>query len=186
MLILEGLVSLHRTIQLQLLQHYWLGHRLGLLWYWMVCFGNEQRSFCVFEIAPKYCISVSFVEKIRDTKGRFHAKMGRVKYWNGMNLTEAEDIRRGGKNTRKKYIKKILMTQMTMISRGSFWSRDWTHVSYVSCIGRCFFTTSTCWEVCSICEKSFQKSYYLWNERLKELASGKCIHKLWNILVTVA
>ena len=30
---------------LQLLQHYWLGHRLGLLWYWMICLGNEQRSF---------------------------------------------------------------------------------------------------------------------------------------------
>ena len=29
-LVLEGLVGLHRTIQLQLLQHYWLGHRLGL------------------------------------------------------------------------------------------------------------------------------------------------------------
>ena len=31
MLVLEGLVGLHRTIQLQILQHYWLGHRLGLL-----------------------------------------------------------------------------------------------------------------------------------------------------------
>ena len=31
MLVLEGLVGLHRTIHLQLLQHYWLGHRLGLL-----------------------------------------------------------------------------------------------------------------------------------------------------------
>ena len=30
-LVLEGLVRLHRTIQLQLLQHWWLGHRLGLL-----------------------------------------------------------------------------------------------------------------------------------------------------------
>ena len=30
-LVLEGLVGLQRTIQLQLLQHYWLGHRLGLL-----------------------------------------------------------------------------------------------------------------------------------------------------------
>ena len=29
MLVLEGLVVLHRTIQLQLLQHYWSGHRLG-------------------------------------------------------------------------------------------------------------------------------------------------------------
>ena len=46
LLILEGLVGLHRTVQLQLLQHYWLGHTLELLWYWMVCLGNEQRSFC--------------------------------------------------------------------------------------------------------------------------------------------
>ena len=47
-LVLKGLVGLHRTIQLQLLQCYWLGHRLGLLWYWMVCLENEQRSFCRF------------------------------------------------------------------------------------------------------------------------------------------
>ena len=46
--VLKGLVGLHRTIQLQLLQHYWSKHRLGLLWYWMVCLGNEQRSFCCF------------------------------------------------------------------------------------------------------------------------------------------
>ena len=47
-LVLKSLVGLHRTVQLQLLQHYWLGPRLGLLWYWMVCLGNEQRSFCHF------------------------------------------------------------------------------------------------------------------------------------------
>ena len=47
-LVLKGLVGLHRTIQLQLLQCYWSGFRLGLLWYWMVCLGNEQRSFCRF------------------------------------------------------------------------------------------------------------------------------------------
>ena len=47
-LVLKGLIALHRTVQLQLLQHYWLGHRLGLLWYWMVCLGDEQRSFCHF------------------------------------------------------------------------------------------------------------------------------------------
>ena len=38
-------------------------------------------------------------KKIRDTKGTFHAKMGTIKDRNGMDLTEAEDIRRGGKNT---------------------------------------------------------------------------------------
>ena len=40
-------------------------------------------------------------KKIRDTKGTFHAKMGSTKDRNDMDLTEAEDIRRGDKNTRK-------------------------------------------------------------------------------------
>ena len=57
----KGLVGLHRTVQLQLLQHYWLGHRLGLLWYWMVFLGKKQSSFCLFETAPKNCISDAFV-----------------------------------------------------------------------------------------------------------------------------
>ena len=33
-------------------------------------------------------------KKIRDTKGIFHGKMGTIKYRNGMNLTEAEDIKK--------------------------------------------------------------------------------------------
>ena len=33
-------------------------------------------------------------EKIRDTKGAFHAKMGSIKDRNGMDLTEAEDIKK--------------------------------------------------------------------------------------------
>ena len=40
-------------------------------------------------------------EKIRDTKGTFHAKMGTIKDRNGMDLTEAKILRRGGKNTQK-------------------------------------------------------------------------------------
>ena len=48
MLVLKGLIGLERIVQLQLLQSYWLGHRLGLLWYWMVCLGNEHKSFCRF------------------------------------------------------------------------------------------------------------------------------------------
>ena len=45
-LVLESAVGLHRTGQVQ---HFWqqcLGHRLGLLWCWMFCPGNEPRSFC--------------------------------------------------------------------------------------------------------------------------------------------
>ena len=51
---------------------------------------------------------------IRDPKGTFHAKMGSIKDRNGMDLTEAEDIRRGGKNT-KNYTKKIFMARITMM-----------------------------------------------------------------------
>ena len=40
-------------------------------------------------------------KKIRDTKGTSHAKMCTIKDRKGMDLTEAENIRRGGKNTHK-------------------------------------------------------------------------------------
>ena len=62
MLVLKGLVGLQRTIQLQLLQHYWLGHRLGLQYIkWFALETNRDHSV-VFEIASKYCISDSFVD----------------------------------------------------------------------------------------------------------------------------
>ena len=55
-------------------------------------------------------------KKIRDTKGIFHAKMGSIKDRNGMDLTEAEDIKRGGKNTQENCTKKIFITQIiTMV-----------------------------------------------------------------------
>ena len=38
--------------------------------------------------------------------------MGTIKDRNGMNLTEAEILRRGSKNTQKNYTKKIFMTQI--------------------------------------------------------------------------
>ena len=54
-------------------------------------------------------------KKITDNKGTFHAKMGLIKDRNGMDLTEAEDIRRGGKNTQKNCTEKIFMNQMIMM-----------------------------------------------------------------------
>ena len=54
-------------------------------------------------------------KNIRDTKGTFHAKMGSIKDRNGMDLTEAEDIRRGGTNTQKNCTKKIFLTQIIMM-----------------------------------------------------------------------
>ena len=47
-------------------------------------------------------------KKIRDTKGTFNAKMGTIKDRNGMDLTEAEILRRDGKNTQKNCTKKDL------------------------------------------------------------------------------
>ena len=41
-------------------------------------------------------------KKIRDIKGTFHAKMGSIKDRNGRDLTEAEDIKKNGKNTQKR------------------------------------------------------------------------------------
>ena len=49
-------------------------------------------------------------EKIRDTKGIFHAKMDTIKDKLGMDLTEQKIIRRGGKNIQKNYTKKIFMS----------------------------------------------------------------------------
>ena len=52
-------------------------------------------------------------KKTRGTTGIYHAKMGTIKDINVKNLTEAEDIKKGGKKTQKNYTKKIFMIQMT-------------------------------------------------------------------------
>ena len=55
------------------------------------------------------------VKKIRDAKGMFHGKMGTMKDRNGMDLTEAEDIKKRWQEYRRKIQKKIVMTQITMM-----------------------------------------------------------------------
>ena len=52
-------------------------------------------------------------KKIRDTKGTFHAKMGSIKHRNGMDLTDAEDIKKKWQEYTELYKKKILMTQIS-------------------------------------------------------------------------
>ena len=52
-------------------------------------------------------------KKIRDTKGTFHANMHRIKARNGMDLTEAEDIKKRWQDTQKNCTKKIFMIQIT-------------------------------------------------------------------------
>ena len=48
------------------------------------------------------------VKKIRDTKGTFHAKMGSIKDRNGMDLTEAEDVKKRWQEYTEKLYKKDL------------------------------------------------------------------------------
>ena len=55
-------------------------------------------------------------KKIRDTKGTFHAKMDSIKDRNGMDLTEAEDIKKRWQEYTGELYKNIFMTQIiTMV-----------------------------------------------------------------------
>ena len=51
--------------------------------------------------------------KIRDIMGTFHAKIGTIKDRNGMDLTEAEDIKKRWQEDTEELYKKIFMTQIT-------------------------------------------------------------------------
>ena len=55
------------------------------------------------------------LKKIRDTRGTFHAKMGTIKDRNGMDLIEAENIKKRWQEYTEEQTKKIFMTQITTI-----------------------------------------------------------------------
>ena len=58
----------------------------------------------------------SDVKKITETKGTLHAKMGTIKDRNGMDLTEAEDIKKRWQEYTEELLKKIFITQIiTMV-----------------------------------------------------------------------
>jgi len=69
------------------------------------------------EIEKKIVVKTKeLFKKIRNTKRIFHAKMGTIKDRNCMALTDAEDVRRGGKNTQKNCTKEFLIMQIaTMV-----------------------------------------------------------------------
>ena len=76
--------DLYRTTHLQLLQHYWLGHRLGLLWYLMVCSEMNRDHSVIFEIASKYCILDFFVDYEGYSisfKGFLHTVVDKMVMW---------------------------------------------------------------------------------------------------------
>ena len=54
-------------------------------------------------------------KKIRDTKGKFHAKMGSIRDRNSMDLTEAEDIKKWWQEYTKELYKKTFTTQIIMM-----------------------------------------------------------------------
>ena len=54
-------------------------------------------------------------KKITDSKGTFHAKMGSIKNRKGMDLTEAEDIKKRWQQYTEELYKKIFMAQKTMM-----------------------------------------------------------------------
>ena len=54
-------------------------------------------------------------KKIRGTKGIYHEKMGLIKDRNGMDLTEAEDIKKRWQEYMEELYKKVFMTQIIMM-----------------------------------------------------------------------
>ena len=62
-------------------------------------------------------------KKISDTKGPFHAKTGSIKDRYGMDLTEAEDIKKRWQEYTEELYKKIFMTQIITIVRSLTYSQ---------------------------------------------------------------
>ena len=78
-----------------------------------VAFLREQCK--EIEGSNRMGVTRDFFEKIRDTKGKFLAKMVTIKVRNVVNLTEAEDIKNRWQLQRRNMQKKILMTMITLM-----------------------------------------------------------------------
>ena len=74
-------------------------------------------------------------KKIRDTKGTFHAKMGSIKDKKGMDLTEAEDIKKRGQEYTEELYKKNLMDSVGEGEGGKMWEND-IETCKISCMKR--------------------------------------------------
>ena len=73
-----------------------------------------MKAFLRGKILKKYRIGKTkyLFKKIRDTKGTFHAKMGTI---NGMDITEAENMKKRWQEYTEDYTKKIFMAQIIMM-----------------------------------------------------------------------
>ena len=77
--------------------------------YFQGCMRIKWGNICkVLRLYSKYWKTRDLLKKIRDTKGTFHAKMGTIKDRNGMDLTEAEDIKKRWQKCTKELYKKYL------------------------------------------------------------------------------
>ena len=82
--------------------------------WWAAVYGVAQSQTRLKQLSSNSS-SRDLVKKIRATKGTFHVKMGSIKDRSGMDLTEAEDIKKRWQEY-KNYTKKIFMTQIiTMV-----------------------------------------------------------------------
>ena len=136
------------SVQLQLLQHYWLGHRFGLPWYWMVCLGNKQRSFCHFwDCIYILHFRLSFVDYDGysiSSKGFLPTVvdiMVRVKSLSRVQLCDTMDCSLPQSSVHGIFQARILEWVAISFSRGSSWPRDRTQVSHT--VGRCFTVWAT-------------------------------------------
>ena len=88
--------------------------RDGGAW-WAAIYGVAQSRIQLKQLSSSRS-SRDLVKKIRDTKGTFHAKMGSIKDRNGMDLTEAEDIKMRWQEYIEELYKKDLHDQIiTMV-----------------------------------------------------------------------
>ena len=132
MLVLKGLVGLHRTVQLQLLQHYWLGHMLGLLWHWMVLWRptrhsrNNTKKRCSFHHRGLECKS----RKSKDTWSNRQVWLWSTKWsWTKVNKLCQENT---------------LVIANTLVQKHKRWFYTWTwadvqhwnQIDYILCIQR--------------------------------------------------
>ena len=75
-------------------------------------FSNECKEI---EEKNRMGKSRDLFKKIRDNKGTFHAKMGSIKDRHGMDLTEAEDIKKRWQEYTEELYKKSFMTKIIMM-----------------------------------------------------------------------
>ena len=73
--------------------------------------------------------SIDLFKKSGATRGILHARMGTIKDRKVKELTEADEIRRGGKNAQKNYTKMVIMTRIGMLLGHSHKARYWSMTS---------------------------------------------------------